>query len=223
MNAKKTTSLLFVALFAASAFSSCSFLGGDSETSVKTDAVTLWSAENTISYIIDDEIPANAALDLSMEALKGETESIQLMITAKEDVSAFNVTVGDLVSSGNKTISNKNIEIFAEKYIETKKPSVENPRTANMYVGFYPDALIPIDRCVKKKENKIQSGNNQGIWFNVNVPQDAESGDYEAKVTLTVNGEETEIPLKLHVYNVNMPEEMHNVNSFGLWYHYAGS
>ena len=116
MNAKKTTSLLFVTLFAASAFSSCSFLGGDSETSVKTDAVTLWSAENTISYMIDDEIPANAALDLSMEALKGETESIQLMITAKEDVSAFNVTVGDLVSSGNKTISNKNIEIFAEKY-----------------------------------------------------------------------------------------------------------
>ena len=220
MNAKKSTSLLFVALFAASAFSSCSFLGSDSETSEKMDAVTLWSAENTISYMIDDEIPANAALDLSMEALKGETESIQLMITAQEDVSAFNVTVGDLVSSGNKTISSKNIEIFAEKYIETTKPSVENPRTANMYIGYYPDALIPIDRCVKKKENKIQSGHNQGIWFNVNVPKDAESGDYEAKVTLTVNGEETEIPLKLHVYNVNMPEEMHNVNSFGLWYHY---
>jgi hypothetical protein len=70
MNAKKTTSLLFVALFAASAFSSCSFLGSDSETSVKTDAVTLWSAENTISYMIDDEIPANAALDLSMEIEK---------------------------------------------------------------------------------------------------------------------------------------------------------
>ena len=220
---KKITSLFLASLFAVTGFSSCALLGGESNESTgeKTSVATLWSTENTISYMQDDAIPENAKVDLSMDAVKGETESIQLMITAKEAVSSFNVSVGDLVStSGSAKIEKSNIEIFAEKYIETKKPSVENPRTANMYIGFYPDALIPIDKYVKKKENKIDEGMNQGIWFNVNIPVDAKSGDYEGTVTVTLNGEDTEVPLKLKVYDLAMPQEIHNTNSFGLWYHY---
>jgi hypothetical protein len=220
---KKITSLFLASLFVVTGFSSCALLGGESNESTgeKTSVATLWSAENTISYMQDDAIPENAKADLSMDAMKGETESIQLMITAKEVVSSFNVSVGDLVStSGSAKIEKSNIEIFAEKYIETKKPSVENPRTANMYIGFYPDALIPIDKYVKKKENKIDEGMNQGIWFNVNIPVDAKSGDYEGTVTVTLNGEDTEVPLKLKVYDLAMPQEIHNTNSFGLWYHY---
>lgn len=217
---KKIVSLALASLVSLSAISAC--VGGE-ESSEKQEqnSVRLWSAENTVSYMQDDKIPEGAELDLSMEATKGETESVQLMLTAQENVDSFNVAVGDLVStSGNARIPKSNVEIFAEKYIETKAPSVENPRTANMYVGFYPDALIPIDRCVKKKENKIAKGNNQGIWFNVNVPQDAASGEYQGTVTLTIDDVTIEKTLTLKVYNVEMPKEMHNTNSFGLWYHY---
>lgn len=220
---KKITSLFLASLFAVAGFTSCSLIGGNSSESAgeKVAVATLWSAENTISYMQDDAIPENAKLDLSIEAIKGETESIQLMLTAKEKITSFNVSVGDLVaSSKDAKIERSNVEIFAERYIETKTPSMEHPRTANMYIGFYPDALIPIDKYVKKKENKIEEGMNQGIWFNVNIPTDAVSGDYEGKVTVTINGEETEVPLKLKVYDLVMPQEMHNTNSFGLWYHY---
>lgn len=219
---KKLLSLILTAAFALSGLASCGDVGGESdESSGKNNLGVIWSAENTERYMRDD-VPTNPSLDLSIEAIKGETESIQLMITANEDVSSFNVSVGDLVSSNGDKISKSNVEIFAERYIETVEPSVENPRTADMYTGFYPDALVPIDRFVKKKENKIRKGNNQGIWFNLNVPRDAKSGDYEGKVTVTLNGENTETTLKLKVYNLEMPEEAHNVNSFGLWYHYIG-
>lgn len=219
---KKLLCLILTAFFAFSGLASCGDVGGESdESSGKNNLGVIWSAENTERYMRDD-VPTNPSLDLSIEAIKGETESIQLMITANEDVSSFNVSVGDLVSSSGEVISKSNVEIFAERYIETVVPSVENPRTADMYTGFYPDALVPIDRFVKKKENKIKKGNNQGIWFNLNVPRDAKSGDYEGKVTVTLNGENTETTLKLKVYNLEMPEEAHNVNSFGLWYHYIG-
>ena len=219
---KKLLSLILTAAFALSGLASCGDVGGESdESSGKNNLGVIWSAENTERYMRDD-VPTNPSLDLSIEAIKGETESIQLMITANEDVSSFNVSVGDLVSSNGDKISKSNVEIFAERYIETVEPSVENPRTADMYTGFYPDALVPIDRFIKKKENKIRKGNNQGIWFNLNVPRDAKSGDYEGKVTVTLNGENTETTLKLKVYNLEMPEEAHNVNSFGLWYHYIG-
>lgn len=223
---KKIASLLMVALLAGSALAACGGSGGGGgngnggANQPQLQAATLWSAENTVSYMRDSEIPEGAKLDLSMEAIKGETESVQLMITAKEEVTAFNVSVGDLVSATGEKIEKSNVEVFAEKYIETKAPSVDRPFTADMFTGFYPDALIPIDKFVKKKENKIAKDNNQGIWFNVNVPSDVESGEYEGKVTLTLNNETQEIPLKLKVYNVDMPEEMHSTNSFGLWYHY---
>ena len=216
---KKITSLFLASIFAAAALSACTSDKGSASNEMA--AATLWSAENTISYMQDYEKPADAKLDLSMEGIKGETESIQLMLTAKQKVSSFTLSVGDLTTKDGKSkIAKSNVEIFAERYIETLTPSVENPRTADMFIGFYPDALVPIDKCVKKKENKIDEGMNQGIWFNVNIPADAQSGEYEGKVTLTVNGENKEIPLKLKVYDLTMPTEMHNVNSFGLWYHY---
>ncbi len=219
---KRLLSLLLTATFALSGLSACGETGFEGEeSSSKKDLAVIWSAENTERYMLDD-VPTNPTLNLSIEAIKGETESIQLMITANEDVSSFSVSVGDLVSSSGEVISKTNVEIFAERYIETVAPSVENPRTAEMYTGFYPDALVPIDRFIKKKENKIKEGENQGIWFNVNVPRDAQSGDYEGKVTVTLDGENVETTLKLKVYNLEMPEEVHNVNSFGLWYHYIG-
>ena len=221
---KKLASLLLVGLLACSALPACGGAskesGGGGGKEPQIASATLWSAENTMSYMRDSAIPENATLDLSMEAVKGETESVQLMVTAKEEISAFNVSVGDLVSATGEKIEKSNVEVFAEKYIETKTPSVDRPFTADMFVGFYPDALIPMDKFVKKRENKIAKGNNQGIWFNVNVPSDTQSGEYEGKVTITLNEETQEIPLKLKVYNIDMPEEMHSTNSFGLWYHY---
>lgn len=218
---KKFASLLLVSILACSTLSACSKSKEDSSEEVTLNSATLWSVDNTVRYMQDDEAPENASAEMFMDAMKGETESIQLMITAKEEVTSFNVTAGDLVAtSGDGKIEKSNVEIFAERYIETKTPSMEHPRTADMFIGFYPDALVPIDKYVKKKENKIAEGLNQGIWFNVNIPTDAKSGDYEAKITVSVNDEEIELPLKLKVYDLVMPNEVHNTNSFGLWYHY---
>lgn len=197
----------------------CSSSTGESGGKTSETVAAVWSADNTVRFMREDDVPSDIVSEMVIESFKGETESVQLMIRPDKDVSSFKVVAGDFVS-GDKVIGKDNLEIFAERYIETKSPSVKNPRTAEMYTGYYPDALIPIDRYVKKKENKIKKGENQGIWFNVNVPEDAESGEYESKITLSLDGDEIKTTLKLKVYNVQMPKEIHNVNSFGLWYHY---
>ncbi|MBE5740857.1 MAG: hypothetical protein E7352_07335 [Clostridiales bacterium] len=135
---KKIASLLMVALLAGSTLTACGGSGGGGNVNggvnqPQLQVATLWSAENTVSYMRDSEIPEGAKLDLSMEAIKGETESVQLMITAKEEVTAFNVSVGDLVSATGEKIEKSNVEVFAEKYIETKAPSVDRPFTADMF------------------------------------------------------------------------------------------
>ena len=116
---KKLLSLLLTATFVLSGLSACRKRGVESEeSSSKNDLAVIWSAENTERYMLDD-VPTNPTLNLSIEAIKGETESIQLMITASKDVSSFSVSVGDLVSSNGEVISKTNVEIFAERYIET--------------------------------------------------------------------------------------------------------
>ena len=194
--------------------------GCSEKSKVKMKDVELWSALNTKNVMRDDPIPENAKLSLSMEGMKGETESTQLMITPKNDVASYHVEVSDLTTSDGAVISADYIEVFAERYIETKASSMTMPKTTYMYVGWYPDALVPIDRYEKRKENIISAGNNQGIWFNVNIPSDAAAGEYKGTVALTVDEQSCEIPLDLTVYNLTIPEEMHTTSSFGLWYDY---
>ena len=194
--------------------------GCSKDNKVQMKDVELWSALNTQNVMREDPIPKDAKLSLSMEGMKGETESIQLMITPKNDVASYHVEVSDLTTSDGAVISAEHIEVFAERYIETKASSMKMPKTTYMYVGWYPDALVPIDRFEKRKENIISAGDNQGIWFNVNIPSDAAAGEYEATVSLTVDEQNCEIPLTLTVYNMTIPEEMHTTSSFGLWYDY---
>ena len=57
--------------------------GCSQDKKVQMKDVELWSALNTQNIMREDPIPENAKLSLSMEGMKGETESIQLMITPK--------------------------------------------------------------------------------------------------------------------------------------------
>lgn len=213
-------SRLFASILVVSLLMPIGIAGCSKESKVQMKDVELWSATNTQNIMRDDPIPEEAKLSLSMEGMKGETESTQLMITPKNNVSSYHVEVSDLKTDKGDVISSENIEVFAEHYVETKNSSMKTPKTTYMYVGWYPDALVPIDRYEKRKENIISAGTNQGIWFNVNIPADAVSGEYEATVSLIVDEQSCEIPLTLKVYNLTIPEEMHTTSSFGLWYDY---
>ena len=227
---KKRLMALFLA-FALSLFAGCAQQQGNGQqsggnlqhggNSYKIADLLVWGASNTESIMADEE-PRNVVPDLNMTAIKGETESGQFIITSKSDktVSGYNVIAGDLKTADGDVIDSSNIEIFNQKYIKVSKNSwtKNNKRTAKMFSGYYPDALIPMDRAVAKRENKLTKDFNQGVWVNVNVPRDAAAGDYSGKVTVTLGAEKKDIPIKLKVYDLTMPTSVHAKSMYAIWY-----
>ena len=227
---KKRFMALFLA-FALSLFAGCAQQqgngqqsGGNSQhggNSYKIADLLVWGASNTESIMADEE-PRNVVPDLNMTAIKGETESGQFIITSKSDktVSGYNVIASDLKTADGNVIDSSNIEIFNQKYIKVSKNSwtKNSKRTAKMFSGYYPDALIPMDRAVAKRENKLTKDFNQGVWVNVNVPRDAAAGDYNGKVTVTLGAEKKDIPIKLKVYDLTMPTSVHAKSMYAIWY-----
>lgn len=195
---------------------------------VESDSAYVWGAPDTVSIMRDVGIDAQCAfwgkewLDnsdkLKCEGIKGDEEAVQVMITAKKDIKSFYLTASDLIrEGGTEKIGGSNVEILAERYIQTKVSSAK-PKTASEYLGWYPDALVPIDAYKARKDNKITKGDNQGIWVNVAIPEDAVAGVYNGSLTLDLDGDKNELPFSLKVFDVAMPSEVHAKTAFDIWY-----
>ena len=192
------------------------------DTSVATgDTAIIWSALSTEKYL-RDEVPASyTEAKLDYVGMKGETTAMQVMITAKEYIKSFDLEVSDLKSEDGTVFSKDNFAVYAERYVEVYNPyahsAIKGPSKIGQ-AGYYPDALVPIDRYITNREARVEKGNNQGIWVDCVIPADAAAGSYSGTFTLSYGEETEEIPVTLYVYNVTMPEEVHSRTFIGLWY-----
>ena len=234
---KKVTIVVFIIVFVFCAFIGCDKNAGKDDQSdddfgvkcvVVSDSAYVWGAPDSVSVMKDVSVIDQCSywgkewLDnsdkLQCEGIKGDEEAVQVMITAKNDIRSFNLTAGDLTrENGSEKIGKANIEIFAERYIQTKVTSARS-NTASEFLGWYPDALVPINAYKARKDNKIAKGDNQGIWVNVRIPEDAVAGIYNGFLTLDLDGGKNELPFSLKVFDVTMPSEVHAKTAFDVWY-----
>ena len=216
---KKVVSLCMVLLMAASMLISCGQKKPNTENpAAVTDGVKLWWAYNTENLMQDFAYDYDRDSTLRFYGIKGDVESIQLMITPDKDVLDYDFTMGDIATQSGSVISADCFEIYAEHYMEIT--SSYNPNTVS---GYYPDALVPLENYRSRRCNSIHAGENQGIWLNLNIPADAQAGTYTGEGKLTLDGKEYAIPIALTVYNVAMPEEVHPQSAYLIWYNYVES
>jgi hypothetical protein len=170
------------------------------------EPIKIWSTENTARYTQNEKPNSYIKANINMESAKNESESAQIIITPNQNVSSYNVETFDLVQ-GSSIISKDNIKVYRQHYIA-------------IYEGnnavFYPDALIPIQKSFEKGENKILKDENQGIWITVNVPSSSQSGTYNSKIEITLDGKSYIVPLNLKVYNFALPTETTSISAFSL-------
>ena len=190
--------------------------GSVEETQPPTPGVKLWYGYNTESFMRDQLYPEkmeNRDYTLRMQGIRGDVESIQLMITPDFAIEEYNFEVDNLVDENGEKFRKGNFEVFAEWYV-----SVEKSYNTDAYYGYYPDALVPIKAIKRERLDTIAAGENQGIWINVTIPEDAQPGKYTGIGTLELNDEEYEIPIELTVYDADMPETVHPQSCFLIWY-----
>ena len=143
----------------------------------------------------------NLGEGISISMMKNESEGTQLVLTAKQDVSSYELIGGDLKDNAGNVISKDDIGIYHQKYITiTKRANAEmNPAFA---VGDYiPDMLLDMDKAVEYKENTIKSGENQSIYVEVETKSDTKAGTYKGDFTLKVDGAEVSVPVTVTVWD----------------------
>ena len=215
---EKVVSLCLVLLLVAAMLISCGKTPEQENPAAVTDGVKLWWAYNTENLMQDFEYDYDRDSTLRFYGIKGDVESIQLMVTPDKDVLDYNFTMGDIATQSGAVISADCFEIYAEHYMEVM--SSYNP---DSFFGYYPDALVPMENYRFRRYNSINAGKNQGIWLNLNIPVDAQAGTYTGEGKLTLDGKEYAIPVELTVYNVTMPEVVHPQSSYLIWYDFAAS
>lgn len=194
--------------------------GGESEEKPFV-AFDIWSKSSAVNVmrdvIYDDAFKGERKIEVS--GGKGEYEASQLMITASSDkaIKEYTLETADL-KCGENIIKKEYVEVYNEKYIEV----VSTPAQYSSGLGWYADALLPLNVAVEYGENKVSEGQNQGLYVEVFIPRDVAAGIYTSTFTLTVDGEKYDIPVSVTVYDFEVSKESHlqtdwivNLTGFG--------
>lgn len=167
----------------------------------------IWYAPSTSKIVQDDEGGAaktakeNQKMIINMA--RNEEEGAQLMMYAKNEIPSYSVSVSDLVCN-EAVISAEDIDIYQIKYQAIEGRTIGgNPDFLNEMV---PDPMLPFEKAVEYKENEIEKGHNQAIFFDVHTSKETASGTYSGIVSVQTQEEEYQMPIQVNVYDVTLPD-----------------
>ncbi len=158
-----------------------------------------------VKAFADENIENYDALK-KISALKGESFSLELLYTFIEEPTIFYrktaiISVSGALSEYVKIYNVKNIP--AEVPIT---PDMVDDGYLRTTPGIYPDMLesIPENNMIYLRHLELCS-----LWIDINLPQDADCGESELKLTLTsLEGEFlSESTVKIEVINAYLPEQ----------------
>lgn len=148
-----------------------------------------WTSNPCERIFKDAVVPSQTGSEIKFYAARNEFEPFLLIVKPK---SSENVTV-NIGDFGSGITS----QVYQVKYVNITQVSDNLGR-----LGDYPDPLFPIE---KNSSISIIANENTAFWFDVSIPKTTASGDYTTNVT--ING--VSIPVKLHVFNFAISDELH--------------
>lgn len=173
---------------------------------VKTKDAQIRIAHSADKILQDKEYKDTDFLsEFSMQCVRNEYESRQLILTAENNIDAYSITVGTF-SNGNAEIPKDVFEIYHEYYHEVE--SIYDTES-DLSPGMYPDALLPMDVAVSKGMNVVKQGENQGIWVAVKVPKEQEAGTYTGSFEVTINNKKIKVPATIEVLDYTLSDKVH--------------
>ncbi|HVY44957.1 MAG TPA: glycoside hydrolase domain-containing protein, partial [Minicystis sp.] len=155
---------------------------------------TLWTTTTMDKVLRESAPPKATGAAVEISAAKNEFEPFQIAVHATADGTA---TLSLSPFSGpSKAVTR--VEVRRVEYVHVAQPS--DP-------GSIPSSWIPdpLEPSSFGKAEPVTGGQNQPFWITVYVPPNAAAGDYTATLTVTVNGQKSNVPVKLHVYDFALP------------------
>ncbi|MBF0478093.1 MAG: DUF4091 domain-containing protein [Candidatus Omnitrophica bacterium] len=156
-------------------------------------------------------IPATFSLNASIGLARQEYENFQIVVlNGKNPLENVSLSASSLKTlDGTHEIPAKNISIRVVGYVPTEKPYYPVK-----YVGEWPDPLLPL------KPVHIEAGEVQPFWISIYADKDTPAGDYAGDILVSApNYPEVKIPIRVHVFNFELPRESHLRTAFDFYPH----
>ena len=204
-------------------YSSCAESNADVSGKYATISdVELWTAHSTEKVFQDvtvgyDDIKMPKQINLT--AIRGEREAAQIIITTTlKPVKEFTVVKSDLSDDAGNVFSEKDFTVFFEKYIFVNGGNEYYKESA-----YYPDCLVPFEKIVAAKENKIAANSNQGLYVRFDVSEKQLASVYRGNIQIVIDGQAEAVPVCLTVKDAVIGKETHCKSIFlNEWFFYRG-
>ncbi len=157
---------------------------------------TIWTT-TTMDKVLREAVPPSPSGDaISIASALNEFEPFQLVARADSAASAT-ITMSPFTGPGTLD----RIEIRRVGYVTISEPS----DASSIPSARVPDPLEP---TAFGAAEALPAGENQPFWITVHVPSDAKPGDYTSTLTLTIGAASQQIPVKLHVFDFALPQQL---------------
>lgn len=181
-----------------------------------SDRMTLWWASSGWKVSPTRKPPKASGEALLVRAARNETEAAQLVLAPKIDLQGLTAASSDLLGPEGSLLPARAVEVLRVRYVKVTEPT--DPVGVE---GLWPDPLPPI-----RAPLEVKAGENLPLWVRVTVPKGTAPGIYSGKLILKAEGLSTEVPVRLEVFDFELPDQMTCTTAFGfrpdLVYRYHG-
>lgn len=161
----------------------------------------VWVQDSLTKVFKDSVKPEDATREVSIDAVRNESEAAQIVVRPFEDIDAFRVYVTGLQHESNEYALTKVYARFVG-YVPVKRNTPDTPpeELIRKAPGLFPDPLL------EEQTIKLKKRENQPIWLTVHIPKDAPSGNYHGELTLKGYDEEN-VKVHLKVHDITLRDE----------------
>ena len=170
------------------------------------DSCDLWWCEGTYKVSRERAPAVGEAQPVKLSAARNEFEPAQVVLRPKRDLNGLTAQASDLAGPDGAKLSADNVDLCYVWYHFVKRPTDKAG-----CVGWWPDALPPLDEPIDLKANE-----NQPLWITVKVPKETPAGEYKGTVSLKAENWSASVPLQLRVWDFTLPDESTVASAFGL-------
>ena len=141
-------------------------------------------------------VPSGSPQDWQLSAAGNEFIADQLVITPKQELTGFQLSIADFEGPENAMIPAK---LFRFEAVEAV------PRT---YPGGWNGVYGPyMDRLLKNLPENLASGKNQVFLFSGRIPAGQKPGEYRSELNIRSKEITAKIPVKLKIRSFSLPAE----------------
>jgi len=169
-------------------------------------AAELWGTHSLEKVLRSAAPGADADAPLALCGSRGERVSGQVVFRSAADTAAVTARLGDLHNrDAGATIAGSQCQLQWVRYIDVQRNTSGLPD--DELVARAPTSLP--DPFWESPTIPVPAAQAQPLWIELQVPRDAQAGDYAGRLTLQADDSELSLPVVLHVWDFEMPATPH--------------